>query len=53
MGRVIRSNVHRLPEDRYQGRVAVAFTACLQPRGPYFTSEEAVAPHRALLIELA
>lgn len=48
---MIRSRVHRLPEDRYRGRVAVAFTANLQPRRPYFTSEAAVAPHRKIFEE--
>ena len=49
MGGVVRSNVRRLSEDRYEGRVAVAFTLCLATREPHFTSEAAVAPHRRML----
>lgn len=41
----------RLPEACYVGRVAVAFTACLSPRRPYFVDHAAVQPHIDLLAE--
>jgi REP element-mobilizing transposase RayT len=38
----IRSKRHRLPRDRYQGRVTVAFTLCLEPRQALFVTKPVV-----------
>jgi putative transposase len=51
MAAMVRSRVQRLPDHRYEGCVAVAFTACLKSRDPYFTTQDVVDPHREVLAE--
>lgn len=48
---MLRSKPHRLPLETYQGRKAIAFTACLTSRQPYFVLNEVVDPHVKILTE--
>jgi putative transposase len=45
----VQAKPHRLPPERYVGRIAVAFTACLRNRRCYFVDEASVAVHRQIL----
>ena len=38
----IRARPHRLTRERYRGYVSVSFTACIEPRKPFFTTAKRV-----------
>lgn len=40
----IKEKKHRLPEEAYEGRVAVSYTACLHDRSQLLATEELVTP---------
>src|SRR5262245_38314938 len=51
--RLIREKRHRLPRDRYRGRVSVAFTACIESGRLAFADASIVGEFRDLLAAAA